>query len=89
MKASWEFKELLDFLKEVRAKSYDFVSVCIDCKVVTVSHEHGVSWDDWVRYKLGHDHHHVIFSDCDHDGIGEWIKCLEWVLDLGSEEVKK
>jgi hypothetical protein len=23
--------------------------------------------------------HTVVLTDVDHDGIGEWIRCLEWV----------
>lgn len=48
----------------------DMVFFCVDCVKI-------VGFDERdEHYSKGHT---VVFTDVDHDGIGEWIRCLEWV----------
>jgi hypothetical protein len=72
-----EFKErlekLLEALREAEklfdeGRSY-FVEFCVDCGRV-----YGVSEFE------EHLNHTRTFTSVDHDGIGEWIACLQWVL---------
>jgi hypothetical protein len=61
---------LLQSLRKAQ-KLYDYkkgtVYFCIDC-MKTYD-------EDWRE----HFYHTTTFTDCDHDGIGEWISALEWV----------
>jgi hypothetical protein len=54
---------------EITGKSVEF---CIDCKKI-------------VKDISSHEGHNIIFSDCDHDGIGEWINCLKYILSKINE----
>ncbi len=66
--------KLLSFLEELE-RNEDVIrhpyEVCVDCQEVL---EPGES-----AYKK-HRGHTVVFQDCDHSGVSEWIKCLRWVL---------
>jgi ribulose 1,5-bisphosphate carboxylase large subunit-like protein len=72
-----EFKErlekLLEALREAEklfdeGRSY-FVEFCVDCGRVYEESE----FEE-------HLNHTRTFTCVDHDGIGEWIACLQWVL---------
>jgi len=73
---SWlaEAEELLKEL-EVAERVFNLyggvVHVCITCR-------RWLPEEEWLRGE--HDGHLWTFTDCDHDGIGEWIKCLSWLL---------
>jgi predicted class III extradiol MEMO1 family dioxygenase len=66
---------LLEFLQEVyewrkKKKTYVIVEVCVDCGVV-------VDATDFSHFK-----HTAVWTDIDHNGIGEWIEALKWMLRL-------
>jgi hypothetical protein len=73
---SWlaEVEELLKELK-VAKHVYDLyggpVHVCIDCG-------RWVPEEEWLKGE--HDNHLYTFTNCDHDGVGEWLRCLNWLL---------
>jgi hypothetical protein len=68
-----DIDELIEELKKALDRfetGADMVFFCVDClKIVDIDgrDEH---------YSKGHT---VVFTDVDHDGIGEWIRCLEWI----------
>jgi hypothetical protein len=65
--------DLLRKLEEAK-RTYEpgnFVEFCVDCgRIVTME-----SVDP-------HTGHTTVFTDYDHDGIGEWERALKWVLKL-------
>jgi len=80
MRSEEEIRRLLEALKEAwdNFEDSDFkpVDFCVDCRKIVTGEEasHSVKG------------HTVVFSDWEHDGIGEWIRALEWVL---GEEAKE
>ena len=72
-----EFLE--DVLEELERRGAWMVHVCIDCEKVDFGHKY---FDTWECERRGHK---VIFTDVSHNGIGEWISCLKWVLEKMEE----
>lgn len=69
-----EIREVYDKLEKCRER-YDFksgvsyVEFCLYCK-------RDITDENW----LDHSDHATVFSDFDHDGIGSFMKGLDWVL---------
>ena len=61
-----ELKKALDMFEA----GSGVVFFCVDCVKIVEENER----DE--HYSRGHT---VVLTDIDHDGIGEWIRCLEWV----------
>jgi uncharacterized protein (DUF983 family) len=76
-----KLEKLLKALREA-GKLFDGINVvnfCIDCMKPYSENE-----------LSKHLNHNTIFTDVDHDGIGEWIAALEWVkreMQTSTEEV--
>jgi hypothetical protein len=73
-----DIKELLARLKDAE-KFYEDnfpkvgqVDFCIDCMKI---------YDSTKEYK-DHSLHTTTFTDFEHDGIGEWIKALEKIMEI-------
>jgi hypothetical protein len=67
-----DIDKLIEELKKALNKfdeGADMVFFCVDCMRVVNGEE-----DEHYDKK-----HTVILTNIDHDGIGEWIRCLEWV----------
>ena len=69
MKIEKEIQEMIKALEAIDSKGYHIREFCIQCKkVMPIAHYFDTE-------------HKSIFSDVEHDGIGEWIDCLKWILN--------
>jgi len=74
MKTEQEIRKLLEVLEEAdklyerRYPDIVKVEVCVDCCKIISDED-----DCWRR-------HRTIVTNIDHDGVGEWIRTLKWVL---------
>jgi hypothetical protein len=72
-----DIKELLARLKEAEKKfcegfpEVERVDFCVDCMKIYDSKE----------YK-DHSLHTTTFTDFEHDGVGEWVRALEKVMEI-------
>jgi len=65
--------KLLYYLKKAdESERFGTLYFCVDCMKKIASDERGE-----------HDEHTVVFSNADHDGIWEWIRCIEWLKNKG------
>lgn len=85
-KSKEEIEELLMELEKAYKKfgkrEVGKVIYCMDCKkIVIFSFKKEPSRKDFSHCK-----HFHIYSWCEHDGIGEWIRCLRWVLGKKLED---
>ena len=78
-----EIRELISVLRKAE-KIYDDnfpemsgsgVEVCVDCKEII---------DKSNRDK--HSGHRIVWMNCDHNGVHEWIRALKWVLKEADEK---
>jgi 2'-5' RNA ligase len=71
-----ELKKLLKELKKARRKWWwsgvSETHFCINCM-------REFDWTDYAEYKK-HEDHITTVTNAEHDGIGEWIRAVEWVL---------
>lgn len=80
-KTKKEIKEILSDLEKAHELFFDRnvleVVYCVDCRKIILFFKQEIKMSEEKYFHMRHFH---ISTDCEHDGIHEWIRCLKWIL---------